>query len=292
MSNTMRILRLAPACLLLVAAGMASRAALDAVRVKPAAIEQAKRLILDNYVDAQDAETLESAAIDGMADTLPDRYSSYLRPSRPHEQAVSGEAKVLRRGRDKPPWFERGGKRFVVLRLDGFYAGSSDAFAADAAEVRQADPAGIVLDLRGNNGGLLTEAAKVAGAWVGKRLFMRLSSHHGPAPPWMADGDGWFAGTPTAVLVDGDTASAAEALAACLRDHLGSPVVGTHTFGKNLVTNSFPLSNGGSLLLVTHRWQSPSFVSAAPSGLKPDVPLADASGTVGVEAALSALWSD
>jgi carboxyl-terminal processing protease len=152
---------------------------------------------------------------------------------------------------------------------------------------------GLVLDLRGNPGGLLSAAVEVCDLFLGDRtgglsgdagaLRESARTRHGLPEPGLPepglivsthgrDGrsgrrtlDRRLAGsgdllpdTPLAVLVDGGTASAAEIVAACLQDHRRGSIVGGRTFGKGTVQQMVPLEEGGLLKLTTAQYFRPS----------------------------------
>jgi carboxyl-terminal processing protease len=80
---------------------------------------------------------------------------------------------------------------------------------------------------------------------------------------------------PLVVLMDGETASAAEVVAAALRDHGRAVLVGSHTFGKALVQTVQPLARGAALKLTTARYLTPRGRDISEGGLLPDVPALD-----------------
>lgn len=117
---------------------------------------------------------------------------------------------------------------------------------------------GIVLDLRGNRGGLVRAAVATADTFLPAGVVMRSS---GRAPEtnrvWLSGGGELAAGIPMVVLVDGGTASAAEILTAALADRGRAVVVGSSTFGKGVVQTIDPLPDGGELFLTWSRILAP-----------------------------------
>ena len=165
-----------------------------------------------------------------------------------------------------------------VLRLavSTFSRGSADALAAAVA----ADPGarGIVLDLRGNPGGLLGEAVSVAGEFLDGGpvvTYVRRAS----APVTLLADTGRAVSTPMVVLVDASTASAAEVLAGALADRGRAVVVGQKTFGKASVQETVTLTDGSTLELTVARYQTPNGRDLDGVGLTPDVVTGPSSGS-------------
>lgn len=117
---------------------------------------------------------------------------------------------------------------------------------------------GIILDLRGNRGGLLRTAVATAEAFLSPGVVLRSA---GRAPEtnrvWKSGGGEIAKGVPMMVLVDGGTASAAEVLAAALGDRGRAVVMGSSTFGKGVVQTIDPLPDGGELFLTWSRILAP-----------------------------------
>ena len=131
---------------------------------------------------------------------------------------------------------------------------------------------GIVLDLRNNPGGLLTEAIKVSDAFLEKGEIV---STRGRAPE---DGERFNAtpgdlaqGKPMVVLINGGSASASEIVAGALQDHRRAIVVGTKSFGKGSVQTVMPLRGDGAMRLTTARYYTPSGRSIQSLGVSPDI---------------------
>ncbi|WP_371225732.1 S41 family peptidase [Roseovarius sp. 2305UL8-3] len=131
---------------------------------------------------------------------------------------------------------------------------------------------GIVLDLRNNPGGLLTQAIKVSDAFLDKGEIV---STRGRNPE---DGDRFNAepgdlanGKPIVVLINGGSASASEIVAGALQDHRRAIVVGTKSFGKGSVQTVMPLRGDGAMRLTTARYYTPSGRSIQSLGVSPDI---------------------
>lgn len=131
---------------------------------------------------------------------------------------------------------------------------------------------GIVLDLRNNPGGLLTQAIKVSDAFLDKGEIV---STRGRNPQ---DGERFNAtpgdlaqGKPIVVLINGGSASASEIVAGALQDHRRAIVVGTRSFGKGSVQTVMPLRSDGAMRLTTARYYTPSGRSIQNLGVSPDI---------------------
>jgi carboxyl-terminal processing protease len=134
---------------------------------------------------------------------------------------------------------------------------------------------GIVLDLRGNGGGLLEEGVLVASIFVNKGLIVSTHGLHRAVHQFEAAGGSIPSKVPVVVLVDGGTASAAEIVAGALRDHGRATVAGTKTFGKGVFQEVQPLSNGGALDLTVGSFYLPNGENLAGHGIVPPVKAQD-----------------
>ncbi|MGA3404062.1 MAG: S41 family peptidase [Acetobacteraceae bacterium] len=148
----------------------------------------------------------------------------------------------------------------LVLRITGFNH-STAAHLAEALQEGMAvgrPLAGIVLDLRGNRGGLLREAVESADALLPAGVVAYTAGRDpGANHVWRSDAGELAPGVPVVVVVDGRTASAAEILAAALTDRGRAVAVGSTTLGKGLVQTIDPLPDGGELFVTWSRVLAP-----------------------------------
>ncbi len=130
----------------------------------------------------------------------------------------------------------------------------------------------LVLDLRDNPGGFLFSVSIIGSEFFSTGILYRTA---GPLESleYPAVEGGIAQSIPITTLVNGSSASAAEILAAVLQERNRSVVVGSPTFGKNLVQMPFELHNGGFLRVTTARWTTPDGASVAETGVVPDVQL-------------------
>jgi carboxyl-terminal processing protease len=148
----------------------------------------------------------------------------------------------------------------LLLRITGF----DRSTAAHLAEAMQAGmaaerlPSGIILDLRGNRGGLLREAVEAADSLLPAGIVAYTAGRDpGANHVWRSEAGELAQGVPVAVVVDGRTASAAEILAAALADRGRAVAIGSTTLGKGLVQTIAPLPDGGELFVTWSRVLAP-----------------------------------
>lgn len=129
----------------------------------------------------------------------------------------------------------------------------------DAALQKLGDVQGLVLDLRGNPGGLLSEAVSVAGDFLQKgQVIVSQKGRAFPEQVYRAQHTNKGNTYPIVVLVNRGTASAAEIVSGALQDHDRALIAGETTFGKGLVQTVYPLSDGTGLALTTYHYYTPS----------------------------------
>jgi carboxyl-terminal processing protease len=151
-----------------------------------------------------------------------------------------------------------GHAKLGVVALATFSAGAHGEVRESVEHELHAGVRGLVLDLRANGGGLVEEAQLVASVFVSKGTIVSTRGRSQPSETLIATGDAIPGSIPVVVLVDGNTASAAEIVTAALQDHQRATVVGTHTFGKGVFQEQEPLSNGGALEITVGEYFTPN----------------------------------
>lgn len=118
---------------------------------------------------------------------------------------------------------------------------------------------GLILDLRGNGGGLLTEAIEMAGFFLPKKSLITTTSGRTEAPyNHYSKGKGTYTSGPLVILVDGSSASASELVSGALQDYDRAVIVGRQTFGKGLVQKQIFLDDGSAVRITTSHYYTPS----------------------------------
>ena len=132
----------------------------------------------------------------------------------------------------------------------------------------------LVLDLRGNPGGLLTAAVEVADKFITRGAIV---STRGRSPQEDFDYQAHYGGTwrvPLVVMIDGDSASASEIFAGAIKDNGRGVLVGSQSYGKGTVQGIFPLGYAGAgVRLTTAKFYSPSGQAISKRGVSPDTPV-------------------
>lgn len=168
-------------------------------------------------------------------------------------------------------WSRVPGSDVAVVRVVQFSQGAGER-ARDAVGAAVSDGVtGIVLDLRGNPGGYVEEAVAVAAAFLDDGVAYQEAGRDGKAyEVRVPEGRVLDATLPLVVLVDYGTASAAEILAAALRDNHRAVIVGEQTYGTGTVLNTFELSDGSAVKVGVRSWLTPEGIPVFRTGVAPD----------------------
>jgi carboxyl-terminal processing protease len=167
-------------------------------------------------------------------------------------------------------WAMAPGTKDAVIRLESFSTGATKDTVAAIKAARAAGAVGIVLDLRANPGGYVNEAVDVASQFLASGVVYISEDRSGTPVPHEVAGGGIATDIPLVVLVDGETASAAEIVTGALQDAGRAKVVGETTYGTGTVVGTFPLSDGSAVTIGTERWLTPKGHAIWRQGLTPD----------------------
>ena len=166
------------------------------------------------------------------------------------------------------------GHEIAYVTLLTFSEGAHAELRSEVERLDRRGAEGLVLDLRGNGGGLLNEAVLTSSVFVENGVIVATEGRASPQHDYRAVGDA-LPPRPTAVLVNRDTASAAEILAAALSDHGLAELVGERTFGKGTFQEVIELENGGAIDLTIGEFVTSEGRSLANKGIKPQVRVPD-----------------
>lgn len=188
-----------------------------------------------------------------------------------------------------------GGRKLGYMRMTSFTEGVHAAVAAQLRRLQKQGAEGLVLDLRGNGGGLLEEAVLTASVFLPKDETVVSTRSRSEGNAVYKTKGGNLPALPIAILIDRNTASAAEILTAALADDAGAKTIGTRSYGKGVFQQEVDLSNGGALKLTVGEYYTPRGVNLAGKGIHPDVRAPDLPGTArdeGLERALLLLATE
>ena len=157
------------------------------------------------------------------------------------------------------------------IRITQFTAETAREVREGVQELIDGGAKGIILDLRGNPGGLLSATVDVASEFLTAGLVTYEVNSRGNREDWEVKKGGRFPDIPLVTLVDNFSASGSEVLTGALQDHGRSIVIGTNTFGKGSVNLLRGLSNGGGVYLTIGRWFTPNGRLIEEIGIDPDV---------------------
>ncbi len=160
------------------------------------------------------------------------------------------------------------GIKLGVVALAMFSPGAHAEVREAVEQQLHAGARGLVLDLRGNGGGLVEEAQLIASIFIPKGVIVTTRGRAQPTDVLLATGGAIPTSIPMVVLVDSNTASSAEIVTAALQDHHRATVVGTHTFGKGVFQEEQPLSNGGALDITVGEYFTPDGRNLGGGGVK------------------------
>ncbi len=146
------------------------------------------------------------------------------------------------------------------IRLTQFSELAGDEVKKALKELKAQGAKGIILDLRSNPGGLLSQAVEVAGQFLHKNSLVVFTKGRSiyQSREYYTDTEGEYPEGPLVVLVDGGSASASEIVSGAIQDHDRGVILGMKTFGKGLVQSIRPLDEGTALKITTAKYYIPS----------------------------------
>src|SRR6185437_1191062 len=178
---------------------------------------------------------------------------------------------ILRDGNQKPVTITRGPVPLYSLdaaymiadtvgyiRLNKFSETTYKEFMNSLEKLQKQGMKSLILDLRDNGGGILTQATNIADEFLDEnKLITYTEGAHSPKKEYRCEKDGEFEKGKLVVLVNEGTASASEILSGALQDWDRATIVGRRTFGKGLVQEQYQLSDGAGLRLTVARYYTP-----------------------------------
>jgi carboxyl-terminal processing protease len=226
-------------------------------------------------IAGEDAE-LSTAKIKGRPGT--DVTLTVLRPSEGNSREIELERARLQIPAVEGALKRSDGRPVAYVRLLAFSRGAHAELRQEIERLDRSGAEGLLVDLRGNGGGLLTEAVLASSVLVEDGTIVSTEGRHQGGRNFEAVGDA-LEERPTVVLINGDTASASEIMTASLREAGLAQVVGERSFGKGTFQEVIPLDGGGALDLTVGEYETRSGRSLSGEGIQPDFPVEDRPGT-------------
>lgn len=158
-----------------------------------------------------------------------------------------------------------------VMTISRFGEDTADLSRQAAEEFKAKNVRGVVLDMRGDPGGLLEAAVNVSSLWLPKgKTVLQEKRNDVVVKTYPASGNTVLEGIPTVVLIDGGSASASEITAGALKDNGAATLIGEKSYGKGSVQELRNLTGGGVLKVTIARWYTPNNRNIDKEGIEPD----------------------
>lgn len=192
-----------------------------------------------------------------------------LRP----EEGESQEISIIRGEIDSPTatWGSIPGTDIALVRLSRFSADATEELAAAINAAKAAGAKGLIVDVRGNPGGLLEQAINVTSQFLKDGNVLQQEDAAGNRKLFPVKEGGVATDIPMAVLINRGSASSSEIFAGAIQDHERGVVVGETTFGTGTVLEPFSLDDGSLLMLGTSQWLTANGRLIRKQGIEPDV---------------------
>ena len=176
----------------------------------------------------------------------------------------------------------------AYIRIIQFTERTESEFAPVIQQLKDANAKGIILDLRGNPGGLLNTVIDVASHFITEGIIVQVKSNKGVIQTEQVKKGKTTTSLPIVVLVDEFSASGSEVLAGALQDHNRALISGNTTYGKGSVNYLYKLSDGSGLYITSSRWLTPDGRLIEGQGIEPDVKL-EVTGNAAIDWAINYL---
>ena len=167
---------------------------------------------------------------------------------------------------------EQDGKKIAYMQIYSFNQTVDSEFKKASEEILKSNANGLIIDLRNNPGGLLDSAINLAGWFLDKnQVVVSEVFSNGSRNEFKSDGNSSLKHYPTAILMNGGSASASEILAGALHDNRSIKIVGEKSFGKGSVQELQNYADGSSLKVTIAKWLTPNGISISEKGIEADV---------------------
>ena len=161
-------------------------------------------------------------------------------------------------------------KEIGYIQISSFISNSTPNEFLEALENTH-ESKGLIIDLRGNTGGLLTNAVFIANLFIDKGKLVSIVGRNGYKYDIMAQDTNFQVEKPIILLVNGSSASASEILSGAMKDYHKAKIIGTKTYGKGMVQKIIPMPNETGLNLTIAKYLTPKGKDINKKGISPDL---------------------
>jgi carboxyl-terminal processing protease len=166
-----------------------------------------------------------------------------------------------------------GNKPIGYLEITSFSENTSKEFKKQLSKLEEKDISGLIIDVRGNPGGLLSSVEEILNELVTEENpFVQIEERSGEKIKYFSEKNKKKP-YPITVLIDEGSASASEILAGALQEAESYPLIGTKTFGKGTVQQAVPMGDGSNIKLTMFKWLTPNGQWIHKKGIQPDIPV-------------------
>ena len=161
----------------------------------------------------------------------------------------------------------------AYIKIDSFDNNVADSFKSQLTDLMKRNVNGIIIDLRSNGGGIVTEATDIADLFLEKdeTILITKSKKDNEEKITKSKQEPIVKNTPVVILVNEATASASEILAGALKDKYNATIVGKTTYGKGVIQSLYNLKDGSGLKITTDEYFTPNHNKIQKTGITPDV---------------------
>ena len=159
----------------------------------------------------------------------------------------------------------------AYIKISSFNDGTANEFKEAYENLKENNPTGLIIDLRNNGGGLVTESLDIAKTMVEKGKTLLITSNKNNKEDIKKSKENPTINIPVVVLINQNTASASEILAGILKDNCNYKIIGTKSYGKGVIQTVYSFSDGSGLKVTTEEYFTPNHNIINKVGITPDI---------------------
>lgn len=159
----------------------------------------------------------------------------------------------------------------AYIKISSFNDGTANEFKEAYENLKENNPTGLIIDLRNNGGGLVTESLDIAETMVEKGKTLLITSNKNNKEDIKKSKENPIINIPVVVLINQNTASASEILAGILKDNCNYKIIGTKSYGKGVIQTVYSFSDGSGLKVTTEEYFTPNHNIINKVGITPDI---------------------